>query len=257
MEPLWMRMFIRDTYATIKGRGIHDGVKRMQRFLKDEPGTRYCFKMDVCKFYPSIDHDCLKGILRGHIKCKPTLCIMDAIIDSAPGVPIGNYLSQYFANLYLCGFDHWIKERLHARYYARYCDDTVVLGPDKRILHDMRGNIAGYLYEKLHLAIKDDWQVFPTRTRGVDFLGYRFFGYKTLVRKRIVKDFRARLRKIKRCWRHMPAPAIINSVMSYYGWLKHADARGLWASAIDTDLRRIMGIVCRANHIRNPLLEAA
>ncbi len=253
MEPIWMRMFIRDTFATIKGRGIHDGAKRIKRFLRDKDGTKYCLKMDVRKFYPSIDHDCLKRVLHGHIKCSQTLRLMDTVIDSAPGVPIGNYLSQYFANIYLCGLDHWVKEDLRVRYYARYCDDMVIMGPDKTCLHDMHRRVADYLHDRLRLEIKGDWQIFPTRTRGIDFLGYRFFGDRTLVRKRIVQDFRARLRTIKKQWRYMPAPAVINSVMSYYGWLKHADARGLWASAIDNEIRRIVTTVCTANNIKNPL----
>jgi hypothetical protein len=105
----------------------------------------------------------------------------------------------------------------------------------------------------LRLQIKDDHQIFPSRIRGIDFLGYRFFGYKTLVRKRIVKDFHKKLATIRKHWRHMPAPAIVNGVMSYYGWLKHADARGLWKASIDNEIRQIMNAVCTANRIKNPL----
>lgn len=253
LEPIWMRMFIRDTYSTIKGRGIHDGMHRMQKFMADEPGSRYCLKMDVKKFYPSIDHDVLKQILRGHIKCRPTLGLLDEIIDSAPGVPIGNYLSQYFGNLYLNGLDHWIKEAKRVRYYGRYCDDLVLFGSDKSALHELRCEISEYMRNRLRLDLKENWQVFPSRVRGVDFLGYRFWGTRTTVRKNIVKDFRHKIAHIKKHWRHMPAPAVVNSVMSYYGWLAHADARGLWRDSIDDTVRQIMATVCRANRITNPL----
>ena len=74
--------------------------------MKEDPEhTTYCLKMDIVKFYPSIDHDILKTILRKKIKDKDLLWLLDVIIDSADGVPIGNYLSQYFANIYLAFFN--------------------------------------------------------------------------------------------------------------------------------------------------------
>ena len=88
--------------------------------------------MDITKFYPSIDHNILKSIISRKIKDTKVLEILYEIIDSVngingiygKGVPIGNYLSQYFANLYLTGFDHWCKEELKCRYYYRYADDV-------------------------------------------------------------------------------------------------------------------------------------
>ena len=252
LEPIWMKMFIRDTFSTIKGRGIHDGMRRMKRFMRDVDGTKYCLKMDVQKFYPSIDHDVLKSILRRSFKCRSTLRLLDTVVDSAPGVPIGNYLSQYFANVYLSRFDHWIKEDMGVRYYARYCDDLVILDTEKARLHELYRGTVEYM-DGLRLQIKGDHQIFPSRIRGIDFLGYRFFGYKTLVRKRIVKDFHKKLTAIRKRWQRMPASAIVNGVMSYYGWLKHADARGLWRASVDTEIRQIMNAVCMANKLKNPL----
>ncbi len=72
LEPIWAKVFVRDTYASMPGRGIHDGVRRMKSFLKDVDGTRYCLKLDVRKFYPSINHGCLKSIIRRKVKCKDT-----------------------------------------------------------------------------------------------------------------------------------------------------------------------------------------
>ena len=77
---------------------------------QDADGTRYCLKIDVRKFYPSIDHELLKQVVRRKIKDNRLLALLDEIIDSVEGVPIGNYLSQYFANLFLAYFDHWLKE---------------------------------------------------------------------------------------------------------------------------------------------------
>lgn len=249
LEPIWERSLIRDTYSAIKGRGVHDGVRRLKKMLRDRDGTKYCLKMDVRKFYPSVDNETLKQILRLKTKCRDTLALLDEIVDSAPGIPIGNYLSQYFGNLYLSPFDHWVKEDLGARFYARYCDDMVILGSSKAWLHEVRKRISEYLQQNLNLELKGNWQVFPTGTRGIDFLGYRLFGERTLVRKSIAKRCKRRICKVsRRTWLTCP-----NVVMSYYGWLKYADAQGLWLRCVDESVRRNVALACvQAGHT-NPL----
>jgi retron-type reverse transcriptase len=208
--PIWVRLLIRDTFSTIPGRGIHDGVRRMKAALKDVPGTQYCLKFDIKKYYPSVDHDVLKQILRRKIKDVDLLDLLDKIIDSAAGIPIGNYVSQWMGNVYLAYFDHFCKEQLHCKYYFRYCDDVVILSDNKQFLHSVLVSINDYLVNELNLELKQNYQVFPTNTRGIDFLGYRFFHTHTLVRKRIVKQMKRRLKQMK-------------SMASYWGWLKHAD----------------------------------
>lgn len=99
LEPIWVSVFTTDTFSCIKNRGINGCMQKVDKALKDVENTRYCLKIDVKKFYPSIDHDVLKQIVRRKIKCTDTLALLDQIIDSAAGVTIGNYLSQYFANL--------------------------------------------------------------------------------------------------------------------------------------------------------------
>ena len=107
LEPIWEKIFIANTYSCIKGRGIHKLVKDLKKVLeKDQKYTKYCLKMDIKKFYPSINHNILKNIIRKKIKDRQILNILDNVIDSTEGVPIGNYLSQFFANLYLSYFDH-------------------------------------------------------------------------------------------------------------------------------------------------------
>ncbi len=216
LEPIWMKAYIRDTYSSLPGRGIHDGVKRVKKALADKAGTRYCLKMDVKKFYQSIDHDVLKRIVARKIKCKDTTALMEHIIDSAPGVPIGNFTSQHFGNLMLSGLDHWIKETLRMPYYFRYCDDLVILHHDKADLHQIRQQIERFLNDNLALDMKKNWQVFPVDIRGVDFLGYRFFHDFTLVRKSIVAAF-------KRRYRH----GNVRSMSAYNGWFKWADTNNL------------------------------
>ena len=121
---IWVSTFISHTYACIKGRGINGVLVHLKRDLKDVENTQYCLKMDIRKFYPSIDHEILKAIVRKKIKDIRLFKLLDEIIDSAPGVPIGNYLSQFLANLYLSYFDHWMKEDKRVKYYYRYADDT-------------------------------------------------------------------------------------------------------------------------------------
>lgn len=113
--------------------------------------------MDIRKFYPSVNHDILKAIIRKKIKDNDLLWLLDEIIDSADGVPIGNYLSQFFANLYMAYFDHWVKEELKAKYYYRYADDIVLLSDSKDQLRNWLLAIKVYLTSMLKLKLKDNY----------------------------------------------------------------------------------------------------
>ena len=217
LEPAFVAMFTADTYSCIKGKGIHAAAKAVKRAFKDVPDTRYCLKLDVKKFYPSVKHDILKLQLRRKFKDQDLLQLMDGIIDSADGVPIGNYLSQYLANFYLTGFDHWLKEVKKVKYYFRYADDMVILADNKQYLHDLLADIRQYLAERLKLEVKSNYQVFPVAERGIDFVGYVFFHTHTKVRKTIKQRFARMLKK-----KSNPA-----SVASYNGWLKHCNSRNL------------------------------
>ena len=227
VSNIWDSVLIRDTYACVPGRGIHAGVQRVMAALKDADSTRHCLKMDVRQFYPSIDHDILKSIIRRKIKDQRMLAIIDEIIDSArSGVPIGNYLSQHFGNLYLSGYDHWMKEQNRCRYYFRYCDDVVVLDSDKRRLHNLRIETQRFWSTQLKLEIKNNWQVFPVNIRGIDFLGYRFFRGYTLLRKGIAVRYKRKMAAI-RSGKPMPAASIVSGAASYEGWMAHANCFNL------------------------------
>ncbi len=231
LEPIWMNTLISGTYSSLKGRGIHQGLQKLKKDLQQRNDTKYCLKLDVRKFYPSIDHNVLKSIIRRKIKDPDVLALLDNVIESEQGVPIGNYLSQYFGNLYLNGFDHWMKETNHLRYYYRYCDDIVVLGPEKSMLHRLLDRIELYFHEHLKLQVKENWQVFPTFVRGIDFLGYRCFGHYTLLRKSTALNMK---RKLVRMLTHAELTRHdLNVIASYHGWLTWCDGFRLSKKYID------------------------
>jgi len=213
LEPIWVPMFTADTYSCIKGRGVHSAGRKVKEALKNEPETRYCLKLDVQKFYPSVDHDVLKQIIRKKIKDADLLNLLDSIIDSSDGLPIGNYLSQYLANMYMTYFDHWLKEVVKVKYYFRYCDDMVILASNKPELHQILAQIRAYLSNELKLTIKGNYQIFPVQSRGNDFVGYKFFHTHTLLRKSIKQSFARAIARRKG----------LETIAAYNGWAKHAN----------------------------------
>ena len=225
LEPIWVNAFIRHTYSCIKRRGIHGCQYAVKRAMRDIEGTKYCLKVDVRKFYPTIDHDILKGIIRKKIKCKDTLDLIDEIIDSAEGVPIGNYLSQYMANLYLNYFDHWVKEDLKVKYYYRYADDMVFLHSDKEELRKILNEVRAYLKNELELELKHNYQIFPTQKRGIDFVGYVFFQDHILIRKSIKQNFCRKVAKLKKL--KLDNKEFKQGIAAWLGWCKYSNSINL------------------------------
>lgn len=228
MEPLFVSWFTKDTYACIKGRGIHAAANAVKESLLDLQGTKYCLKLDIKKFYPSVDHDILKALLRRKIKDGRLLSLLYEIIDSADGIPIGNLLSQYFGNFYLTYFDIWIKQEKKVKHYFRYADDIVVLSDNKQHLHAILKDIKQYLLTHLKLEVKSNHQVFPVDVRGIDFVGYVFRHGYTRIRKSIKKNFARMLAK---------APNE-KSIASYYGWLCHANTQHLLKKLLHEPIQR-------------------
>ncbi len=225
LEEIWTPVFISHTYSCIKGKGIHGALIHLKHDLKNRDSTLYCLKMDIKKFYPSIDHEVLKYIIRKRIKDKKLLSLLDEIIDSAPGIPIGNYLSQFFANLYLSYFDHWLKEEKKVQYYYRYADDMVLLSESKDSLHLLRKDIELYLKYRLRLNLKGNYQVFPVSDRGIDFVGYIFYHSHILMRKSIKKNFCRKTAKINHC--NITAKHYRIAISPWIGWSKHCNSRNL------------------------------
>lgn len=224
VEPIWTGLFITDSYACIRGRGLHAGSRRTMEFVRR---NKYCLKMDISQFYPSVDHDIMFDIIRQKIKCPDTLDLFHKIIYSVPdgkNVPIGNYTSQWMGNLYLHTLDIFVKQTLRIKDYIRYCDDFLLFHDDKTVLNRAAKEIETFLTERLALTLSK-CDLFPV-SRGVDFLGYRHFPGYVLLRKSTSVRIRRRLNKL---------PALLavgkitldrfrGSVASVNGWMKWANA---------------------------------
>lgn len=225
LEKIWVGQLTADTYSCIKKRGIHSCAEAVKKALRDDmEGTAYCLKMDVRKFYPSIDHEIMKGIVRRKIKDKRMLEVLDEIIDSHPGMPIGNYPSAYLANLYLSGLDHGVKEEIRIRHYFRYADDIVLLAATKEELHKALEYIKMKLAE-VKLSVKGNWQIFPVEARGIDFVGYVFrHGHTRLRKKTKMKMLRKADTNAKKGLSRLETK---QAMAGHWGWLKHCNNKGL------------------------------
>lgn len=250
IQPIWDRVFIYDLYSAIPGKGLHAGSHQLRKFLKDVPGTQYCLKFDVSKFYPSMKHDVLLHLIQKKIKCQDTLELLDEIIRSVDGVPIGNYLSQYFGNIYLNEFDHWIKEEKGMKYYLRYCDDGVVLHSDRGFLKSLLGKIESY-FNHIGLQLNPKSSVFPVDKCGVDFLGYRHYRGYTLLRKSSARKLKSRVNQIA----SLSPESAISSIMSSLGWLKYCNSYHLIQRLIlnNSELRDLIASHAKQLGIHNPL----
>jgi hypothetical protein len=224
MQPIWDKQFIFDLYSAIPGKGLHAGSYRLREFLRDTENTQYCLKFDITKFYPSIRPDRLYEIVQRTVKDPDVLWLLADVIFSTPdgGVPIGNYLSQYFSNLYLTPFDHWIKETLGLKYYIRYCDDGVILHASRERLKGVLDEIAEYL-KPLGLRLNPKTSIFPVDRCGVDFLGYRSFRTHTILRKSSARRLKKRVHEIEQNYQTISPDKILGSLGAYHGWLKHCD----------------------------------
>lgn len=204
------KTFTSDTYSCVKGRGILKASMNLRKALQNDNYNKYCLKLDIKKFYENIDHSILKSLLRKKFKDKDLLNLLDEIIDSNKvGLPLGSLVSQYLANFYLCYLDHFIKQKLNAKYYFRYMDDLAILSNDKQELHYLLSEIRRYLIG-LKLEIKDTYQVFPVEDRGIDFLGFVHRKDYTLLRKTIKKNYIKNKNKT-----------------NHWSWLKHCNSVNL------------------------------
>jgi len=245
IEPIIEPSFIHDSYACRKGKGTHAAVDRLTLFSRKK---RYALKIDVRKYFPSIEHDILLQLLGRKIGDPDVLWLIKEIVGSygSPpqtdskgnlllpferpcGMPIGNQTSQFFANVYLNPLDHFVKEELGCKAYVRYVDDMVFLGDSKAWLNQVREHVRLYLRKHLNLRTHEERShVFPVKS-GIEFLGYRIFPSHRRIRNgnghRFVRRFN-NLRDAFRCG-ETSLPEITQSVVSWIGHVSHGDSWGL------------------------------
>ncbi|MDP6340116.1 MAG: reverse transcriptase domain-containing protein [Candidatus Marinimicrobia bacterium] len=239
IEPIFDKTFIYDSYANRKEKGTHRAILRYQHFSRKYP---FVLKCDVKKYFPSIDHTILKSMIRRKIKCKETLWLIDLILENSnlqetvmmyfpdddlftplerrKGLPIGNLTSQFFANIYLNKFDHFVKEKLRRKGYVRYVDDFVIFGNDKDQLWADFNNIMEQM-ETLRLKLHQKKSMVYRVKKGVIFLGHKIFPEFKLLRQENVISFRRKLKKMNKAYTkgRISRDQVTASVK---GWVAHA-----------------------------------
>ena len=233
LRPRWDKSLTVDTYACIQGRGINSRTgrynlnRKVKRAIASYKGRKvYVLQMDISKCYPSVDNRILAEINRRFCKDPKMLELLDALNFNGEGLPIGNFLSQLWINIYLSPLDRYVKATLGAVHYFRYMDDIVILCEDKSVLHTWQWRIMNFLWYELHLQCNRKRQIYPlgkNRTeRGLDFGGYVFRHDSTMLRKRVKKAFARK--------RHLP-----KSVPSYIGLVRHCDGKNLMRKIVERD----------------------
>jgi len=258
LQPIWDKTFIYDLYSAIPKKGIHKAITRLQSYLKDTENTKYCLQFDIKSYYPSMNHEILMTNIKRKIKCKKTLWILQDVVDSLDGetnIPIGNYLSQYFGNLYLNDFDHWLKEKHGVKYYIRYNDDGIILSDSKTELWELLDKIRNYVETRLQLQLNAKTRIYPVDKVGIDFLGYKTYRTHTLLRKRTVNKFKHKIEAIKTNHTEMKNQHIVSSVMSYVGWMQHGNCYNLLCKYVllDTEIGEILTYCSSELGHENPL----
>lgn len=225
--PILVASFIRDTFQSIEGRGTSDAAKRVKRLVRSENCPRYALKIDVHKYYPSVQNDKMKLAVRRKIKCADTLWLVDNIIDSMQGLPIGNYTSQHFGNLYLNEFDWWVKQAVKPAGYFRYCDDILVFAHTSAELLAIKAQMVDNL-AALDLTVKPNWNIYDVQKNGVDFVGFLFRPAHTRLRKSIAAKMKGKCFELARTLTKATSAEHLSSIMAYKGWVQQANAKRLW-----------------------------
>ena len=212
IQPIYEKIFIYDSFASRKSKGTHSAVKRFKSFLNKASSNGqkiknpfnnnsikgYVLKADIKHYFATIDHEVLINILRKKINDKDFIDLIKIVLNNfktnkkGRGLPLGNYTSQFFANVYLNHLDYFVKHKLKAKYYIRYVDDFVILHKDKKILEDYLDKITKYI-KFLKLELHPDKTEIHALRNGITFLGYRIFYHYKLLRKRNINYFNKRL----------------------------------------------------------------
>ena len=213
LNPIYEKIFIYDSFASRKNKGTHEGVKRFEQFVRkvslngkliknpysSNSITGYVLKCDIRKYFDTINHEVLINILRKKIDDKDFIDLIKKVLDNfntekGIGMPLGNYTSQFFANVYLNELDYFVKYKLKAKYYIRYVDDFVILHRSKKRLEYFMKQIKEFLPSLKIELHPEKSSILPLRN-GITFLGYRIFYYHRLLKVRNIRHFKNRLKE--------------------------------------------------------------
>jgi retron-type reverse transcriptase len=246
IEPIFERGFIFDSYANRAGKGTHRAVVRYEKF-RDR--FAHVLRCDIRRYFPAVDHEILKSDLRRRIACDRTLWLLETIIDASNpqepvhihypgdglftpyerrrGLPIGNLTSQFFANVYLDGLDHFAKEILGAKGYVRYVDDFALFHDDRVVLESWRERIARYLTGR-RLTLHPRKTGIAPAASPVEFLGYVLLpGGRRRLPEENVRRFQNRLRGMRDRWR--AGTVAVDDIRCRIGaWISHAEHADTW-----------------------------
>ncbi|MDX2245132.1 MAG: reverse transcriptase/maturase family protein [Bacteroidia bacterium] len=230
LEPIYEKVFIYDSYATRKEKGVHKARERAQMFLRK---AEWFLKADVQKYFDSIDHDILLSILCRKIKDEKLLAILEKIIrhggTNGKGLPIGNLTSQFLANVYLDPFDHFVKETLCVQGYIRYMDDWVIFSEEKAELKTWKKATEGYLHTHLQLTLNPSSTFLNQKLNGLSYLGARIYPGLMRIHRENFRRVKGRLRRIYAEYNqgYIPEERFIASLNSYEAYLEGFDTAGL------------------------------
>jgi len=232
--------FIATSFSCRIGKGTHRGVTWLEKTTRkvSKNYTKPCFilKCDIRRFFDSVDHNVLIRILNKKIRDKETRCLLDKVVRGfssgasnlfeRKGLPIGNLTSQLFANVYMNEFDHFIKQTLKAKYYARYTDDFVIVSENEQHLKDILKPITNFLDTELQLSLHPHKVSIRKLHNGIDYLGYIVLPHHKLLRTktktRIYRGLSWKVREYKSG--KVEKEAVEQSLHSYLGTLSHANA---------------------------------
>lgn len=238
--PMFTKGLYEYSYGSLPHRGVHIAKKNLQRWIRKDPyNFQYILKLDIKKYFENIPHDILKAKLSREVKDKKALEVMFKIIDvTNKGLPLGFYTSQWLSMWYLKDFDHFVKEQCYAPHYMRYMDDMIIAGADKEALIETFRKVKEYL-KTLGLELNPKSQLFQfcwydekgiKHGRDIDFMGFRFYKNKTVVRKSIMIKM---TRKAKNVFIN-PKPTLyqLKQLISYMSYIENCKIYNIWLDYI-------------------------
>lgn len=228
--PVFAKTFIHDSYACIEGKGMHSSAYRVQEFIRSAEynwENPYVVKGDIKSYFFSIKHEMLYSLIEKRIKDPDVLWLTKIILSSTenPGIPVGSYTSQWFANIVLHELDMLVKHELKVRRYVRYMDDWVLILESKEDAQKALEIITKFVGEELGLRLNPKTQVFPLKN-GINFCGYKIWSTHMKIRDDSKKRMKRKLKAYQRKYEsgEMTLEQIKRSINSWLGYANHADS---------------------------------